>query len=408
MESEEKFRKLAETANDSIITMDNKGIIISWNKAAEQTFGYTFSEVSGKKIQIILGKKYKPLQPAAFSAGKIARDSKMPAKTIRLEAVSKDKTLFPVELSLSVWEANDRTYYTAIIRDISVRVKTEQELKTYRNHLEELVKARTKELDQANELLRQKIAKDEEFEMMLQQSLEKEKELSEMKSRFISTTSHEFRTPLTSILSSAELLQRYNKRWDEIKRNEHLNRIKSSVDYLVNLLDDVLTISRTEAGKITFKPSMVKLKELILSYIEETKSLLKENHKLKLNYKTKQEEFYLDPKLLKFIISNLLSNAIKYSPAGGNIELKITTSNGQLIIEVKDEGIGIPAEDKDSIFSAFYRTKNVNEISGTGLGLAIVKRAVDLHHGEIDVESEINKGTTIITKIPLTTEDKQK
>ena len=408
LESEEKFRKLAETANDSIITMDNKGIIISWNKAAEQTFGYTFSEVSGKKIQIILGKKYKPLQPAAFSAGKIARDSKMPAKTIRLEAVSKDKTLFPVELSLSVWEANDRTYYTAIIRDISVRVKTEQELKTYRNHLEELVKARTKELDQANELLRQKIAKDEEFEMMLQQSLEKEKELSEMKSRFISTTSHEFRTPLTSILSSAELLQRYNKRWDEIKRNEHLNRIKSSVDYLVNLLDDVLTISRTEAGKITFKPSMVKLKELILSYIEETKSLLKENHKLKLNYKTKQEEFYLDPKLLKFIISNLLSNAIKYSPAGGNIELKITTSNGQLIIEVKDEGIGIPAEDKDSIFSAFYRTKNVNEISGTGLGLAIVKRAVDLHHGEIDVESEINKGTTIITKIPLTTEDKQK
>ncbi|MDP3682400.1 MAG: PAS domain S-box protein, partial [Ignavibacteria bacterium] len=195
IESEEKFRKLAETANDSILIIDSQGTIISWNKAAELTFGYSFSEVSGKKIAIILEKKYKSLQPGAFIEMTTEGDSLLPSKTIKLEALKKDKKAFPIELSLSLWEANNTTYFTAIIRDISARVKIEQELATYRNHLEELVKARTKELNRANELLKQKIAKDEEYEMMLQQSLEKEKELSEMKSRFISTTSHEFRTP---------------------------------------------------------------------------------------------------------------------------------------------------------------------------------------------------------------------
>lgn len=403
-ESEEKFRKLAETASDSIVTIDSLGRITSWNKSAEQTFGYSFDEVNGKDVQTILPQKYKSFHITSLAELALGREPKLLGKTIAVEAARKDKTIFPIEISLSSWEANNSTYYTAIIRDISERVKAEHELETYRNHLEVLVKARTVELNKANKSLQREIEKEKEFEMMLQQSLEKEKELSEMKSRFISTASHEFRTPLTSVFSSAELLQRYGKKWNEEKKDEHLERIKKSIEYLTKLLDDVLTISRTETKKISYQPVHLDLFKLAEECTQDAKSLMNDRHELKLNYKSQLKKFYLDAKLLRFVFSNLLSNAIKYSPNGGKVELKISTSKKYLIIEVSDEGIGIPTGEIERIFESFYRTKNSEEIAGTGLGLAIVKRAVDLHNGEIIVESEINKGTTFIVKIPKSVE----
>lgn len=283
--------------------------------------------------------------------------------------------------------------------DINKHKQIEQELLTHRNDLEELVRARTEELDKVNAFLRIDIEKEKEIEMMLKNSLAKEKELNEIKTRLISTTSHEFRTPLTSVLSSTELLLRYRKKWSDDKINVHFNRIKGSVQYLVSLLDDVLTLSRAERGIIMFNPRKVNLKILAKEYIEVARALIK-NHKLNFNYKSKTTIFSLDPKLIKFIISNLLSNAIKYSPMGGNIDLNISTEQKNLVLEVIDEGIGIPSDEIDHVFQSFYRTKNAEEIAGTGLGLAIVKLAVDLHGGSISVQSKINKGSTFIIKIP--------
>jgi PAS domain S-box-containing protein len=284
--------------------------------------------------------------------------------------------------------------------DITERVRTEEELSVYHNHLEDLVKARTDELNKVNECLRIEIEKEKEFELMLQNSLEKEKELNEIKTRLISTTSHEFRTPLTSVLSSTELLQRYSKKWSEDKLNVHFNRIKNSVEYLVGLLDEILTISRADRGRLTFNPEKVDLKTAANEYIEDARSLIKD-HQLILNYQSGITQFLLDPKLLKFMISNLLSNAIKYSPDGGNIELKIKTDENQLIIEVSDEGMGIPASDIGLIFQSFFRSKNAEEIAGTGLGLSIVKLAADRHGADIAVKSEIGKGSTFTIRIPL-------
>ena len=399
-ESEEKFRKLAETANDSIVISDSKGKIISWNKSAERTFGYTFEEMNGKDIQTIIPRKHKLLHKESFNERVSGREPKLFGKAIAIEAVRKDETVFPIELSLSSWESNNLFYYTAIIKDITERVNAEQELETYRNHLEELVRKRTEELDKANESLKKEIEKEKEIEMMLQQSLEKEKELNEMKSRFISTTSHEFRTPLTSVLSSAELLQKYAAKWSDDKKNQHLNRIQKSVDYLTKLLDGVLTLSRTETGKKNYNPEPVDLRKFAEECTEDVKSLMTAQHELKLSYKTSQKKFNLDTKLLKFIFNNMLSNAVKYSPEGGKIGLKISTNKKYLIMEVSDNGIGIATEELGKIFESFYRTKNSGTISGTGLGLAIVKRAVELHNGEITVSSEINKGTTFVIKIP--------
>ena len=271
--------------------------------------------------------------------------------------------------------------------DITERKHTELELVNYRHHLEDLVRVRTEELEEANESLKTLV--------------EKEKELSEIKSRFISTTSHEFRTPLTSILSSAELLQRLGAKWSEEKKNEHFNRIINSVDYLTNLLDDILTLNRAESGKIIYNPEKINFYDLVESCLIDAKLLMTSMHELKYSYRTKHKEFLLDPKLIRFVFNNLFSNAIKFSPNGGNIGLTISVKENNLVIKVSDQGLGIPQEDIPNIFDSFYRSRKVAAISGTGLGLAIVKRSIDLHHGEIIVNSKLNKGTTFLIKIPI-------
>jgi signal transduction histidine kinase len=246
-----------------------------------------------------------------------------------------------------------------------------------------------------------RIKKQKKHELILQLSLEKEKELNEIKSRFVATTSHEFRTPLMAILTSAGLVQRYADSWDADKQNEHLDKIKKSVVNLTKLLDDVLTISKNDSGKIIFSPKQIDLLKCVEECQQEAKSLMTNTHELKLNYRSDQKEFLIDPTLIKFVFNNLLSNAIKYSPNGGKIELAISTDEENIIIEISDEGIGIPVGETQKIFDSFYRSKNATEISGTGLGLAIVKSAVDLHKGKITARNNLNKGVTFVVKIPI-------
>jgi signal transduction histidine kinase len=270
-----------------------------------------------------------------------------------------------------------------------------------------LVETRTEELDHLNSDLIVQLQKRKELEMMLRESLEKEKELNELKTRFISTASHEFRTPLTSILSSAELIQRYGKKWSEEKYNTHIDKIKTSVEYLTKLMEDVLTISRSESGKIMFKPSTFDLHKFCADIIEEIKTNLKDNHELVFKYSMRKKIFSLDPQLLKFTITNLLSNAVKYSPDGGKIKFIVESIKNSIKISVSDQGIGIPDEDKKHLFEPFHRSANTNEIPGTGLGLSIVKHAVDLHSGKIKVNSKLGEGTTFTIEIPKQQKEKK-
>jgi PAS domain S-box-containing protein len=286
------------------------------------------------------------------------------------------------------------------IQDITDRVKAKQELEMYRNHLEELIAVRTADLDKVNARLVDEIQKAKEYEMMLQTSLKKEQELNEFKTRFISTTSHEFRTPLTSILSSTELLKRYGKKWDREKIDEHLNRIKFSVEHLTKLLDDVLTISRTENGRINYNPQFINLRELCEEIIGEAKSHSNSSHIFIYNYDAGKNNFVLDPKLIRFILLNLLSNAFKYSPEGGKIDMNISADEKYLHFKIEDNGIGIPEGDCKHLFEPFHRGKNVSNISGTGLGLSIVQKSVEIHSGFIKYKSVEGKGTTFTIKIP--------
>ncbi len=241
--------------------------------------------------------------------------------------------------------------------------------------------------------------KQKELEITILESLKKEKELSEVKTNFISMASHEFRTPLTSILSSADLLELYHAKWDESKIITHLNRIQNSVQVITSLLDEVLALNRSERGIIELNPSLFDLQEFCSEIIDQIKSQMSPNQNIIYEFKLSNRQVAADMQILNHILNNLLNNAIKYSPDGGNVVLAVEEDDESLIFSVQDNGIGIPEEDQKNLFEPFFRAKNSSGIKGSGLGLTIIKRYVEIHKGEISFQSKLGEGTKFIIKI---------
>jgi signal transduction histidine kinase len=235
----------------------------------------------------------------------------------------------------------------------------------------------------------------------LQKALEKEKELNQLKSRFVSMTSHEFRTPLTTIMGATELLKHYSHQWNEEKKLVYFNRIHTAVNRMTQMLDDMLLLGKVEAGKWDFNPVWLNLVNFCNSVVEELQVGDTREHKVIFTVEGEATDAYIDEKLLRHILTNLLSNAIKYSPVGSDVYLFLKFLNRDVIFQVQDRGIGIPKEDQKHLFEGFYRAHNVGKISGTGLGLAIVKKAVELHKGKIKLNSEVGVGTTFTVNIPI-------
>ncbi len=249
-------------------------------------------------------------------------------------------------------------------------------------------------------------------------TLEHEKELNELKSRFISTASHEFRTPLTTILSATELLEYPDYKIKPEKRDRYYRQIKSAVQHMIQLLDDVLLISRYDSGRLSFEPMPIDLAEFCRTLVEGMQLNAAEQRHITLDYQLPPLPTgaialplrpYLDEKLLRHIISNLLSNALKYSPTDSRVDFQVQIAPAPpaaahpltATFKVRDRGIGIPPEDISRLFEPFHRAKNVGTIPGTGLGLSIVKNAIDLHGGTIYTDSKVGEGTTFIVTIPL-------
>ncbi len=245
------------------------------------------------------------------------------------------------------------------------------------------------------------ITERKQAETEIRNALETEKHLSELKSRFVTMTSHEFRTPLTTILSSAELIEDFGTIWSEEKKHLHFHRIKTNVKHMTQLLDDVMLIGKAEVGKLDCHPTKLDIVQFCRDLVEEIHPNNISNHQIAFVSQTHVLHAYLDEKLLRHILVNLLSNAIKYSPTGGTINFQLGYQSGEISFQIQDRGIGIPSPELEHLFSSFYRASNARNISGTGLGLAIVKKAVDLHQGKIAVESEVGVGTTFLVSLPL-------
>jgi len=242
----------------------------------------------------------------------------------------------------------------------------------------------------------------------MRKAMEKEKELNELKSRFVTMVSHEYRTPLSTILFSAGLLEKYGFQWSEEKKQTHLQRIQTAVIQMRALLEDVLLIGKAEAEQIKFKPELMDLEKFCREIVEEEQERALNQRIITLKMTDLGlSKVWMDEKLLRHILSNLLSNAVKYSPTDSVVELELACldDDSAACFRIKDRGIGIPVADKERLFEMFHRGKNVGNIPGTGLGLAIVKRAVDLHEGEMTVESEEGVGTTFLVRLPLKTSE---
>lgn len=232
-------------------------------------------------------------------------------------------------------------------------------------------------------------------------ALEKEKELNELKSRFVSMTSHEFRTPLTTILGSAELLKHYSHKWSEEKKLLHFERIHSNVQYLKQMLDDLLLIGKAESGRLEFNPAPLDVAQFCRNLVEELQVSDRNQHTIIFTKQGQGTDAFMDEKLLRHVLGNLLSNAIKYSPPGSTVRFKLAIRDDEAMFQIQDQGIGIPKEDQERLFEPFHRAQNVGKISGTGLGLAIVKKTVDLQGGKITVNSEVGIGTIFTVTIPF-------
>ncbi len=235
----------------------------------------------------------------------------------------------------------------------------------------------------------------------INQNLAQERESNLIKSRFVSTVSHEFRNPLNSISGMAQILEAYGDKLSAEKKAEVLQQLRRNVTKMTNLLDDVLTISQKDMNQLQFDPAPLDLEKFCQGLVHEVQTAFDDKQVINLVYQG-QQKYNLDSKLLNYILTNLLTNACKYSSTDTEVEFNIYGSDSDVVFTVGDRGIGIPPEDMPNLFNPFYRASNSKEYQGTGLGLAIAKEYVELHQGKISVESELKKGTTFTVTIPLT------
>ncbi|CAG5078811.1 Sensor histidine kinase RcsC [Parvicella tangerina] len=244
------------------------------------------------------------------------------------------------------------------------------------------------------------VTKQKTIEKEQAKALEKEKELGEMKSRFVSMASHEFRTPLSAILSSASLIEKYELTDQQANRKKHIDRIKSSVANLTDILNDFLSFEKLNANKVEVQLEEVNLCDLINYAVEELDSTKKAGQRIEYAGNVPDCTFWSDPKILRNILLNLLSNGLKYSGENSQVNVELNDQTDRLLLTVSDNGIGIPEKDQSNMFDRFHRAENVANIQGTGLGLNIVKKYVELLDGEITFESELGKGTSFYISLP--------
>ncbi len=239
-------------------------------------------------------------------------------------------------------------------------------------------------------------------EAAIRVALKKEKELSELKSRFWSMVVHEFRSPMSAILSAAQLLEHQSQNFSEMKRREYLYLIQENIRSMNQVLNDTLILASAEGGNLEFQPESLDLEQFCCNLVEQMQFTADPKHQIVFISKGECVEAFLDKKLLWHILSNLLSNAIKYSPQGGKVYLELDCPNREAVLRVKDTGIGIPPTAQEHLFEPFKRAENVHNIPGTGLGLTMVKQCVDLHGGQIAYESFVGVGTIFTVTLPLT------
>ncbi|RMH70785.1 MAG: PAS domain S-box protein [Gemmatimonadetes bacterium] len=366
-----------ESINEAVIISDLNGVTVDLNPATERLYGWSRAEMLNRTCEFlnppdqaadITRRIFEGLNREGVWEGELPVITKSGQHRITYSVISR---LYD---NNGNWIGN-----IGLNRDVTEQKQAQEALKSFAAELEKKVAERTRELNEA---------------------LKKEKELSQLKTRFVSLASHEFRTPLTAISAANDVLEEYADQMDAAKKTKYFNRIRKSVNYITRLLEQVLLVGRAEAGKLEFKPKRIDLAELGESLVHEFQLTQGKNHHLHYEATGELSQAYVDENLMHHIIANLLSNAIKYSESGTSIYLTLAREGEDVRLSVTDEGIGIPEADQEKLFESFYRGENVGTISGTGLGLTIIQQGVELHQGTITLTSKEHEGTTFTIRFP--------
>ena len=361
-----------DTANAPIFGIDSKGHVNEWNQTAEKITGFNKDDVIGKDlVETYITEDYRAAVKEVLDKALIGNET----ANYEFPLFTKDGRRVMVLLNAST-RRNAEGTITGVLgvgQDIS-------EMDKLREELESKVESRTRDLEE---------------------SLEREKELGILKSRFVTMASHEFRTPLTTINANSDIILRYYDKMSQDDINERLGKIKSEVEDMTTLLEDVLIIGKSDAQKLEYNPELLDIVDLIKSIIAEYQ--LSESQSRTIIYDLSSPVIMVtaDEKWIKHIIINLLTNAVKYSGGDQQIDVSIKEDQAGISFSVKDYGIGISKEDIKLLFEPFHRGNNVSNIPGTGLGLVVLQKALDLHKGKIEVESEIGKGSNFTITLPV-------
>ena len=386
MKNSELLQSIVQNAIDGIITIDAKGIMQHVNPSACNLFGYSADVLLGNNISMLMPPPDSVQHDSYLQRYKETHQPRVIGIGREVVGLRKDGSRFPMKLAVSEVTYSDKKFYVGFIHDLTQQKEATERLKEYALHLEELVEIRTEKLhDTIQEL--------ETAKEQISISLENEKELNRLKSRFLSMASHEFRTPLSAVLLSSSLIEKYAEPYSSAEIGKHIGKIKNAVAGLTFILNNFLQLDKLETGKVAPSVTTFDLKQFGEELTEEMQLLHTGNQIISYLHVGIGTEVRMDSQLLKNSIVNLITNAFKYSGAEAKIEFVTAINDTKVTITVKDNGIGIPKEDQKYLFDAFFRAHNTGNIPGTGLGLNIVARHVELMNGKITVKSSINKGT---------------
>ena len=394
-----RFEAVFTNATIGIIVCDQAGDIVSANQLAGEQFGYAPAELLGQRIEVLVpnaaGRRHQQLRES-FNARPQVRGM---GQHRVLRGQRRDGTDFPVEVSLSYFHLDEELYVVAYVLDVTAKHDAAQELVAQHQRVARLNADLEQKVADRTHALLLTLEQLEKRGQELTQALAAEQELGEMKSRFVSMASHEFRTPLTGVLTSAELIADYAQGPQKEKQLKHVDRIRSSVNHLNDILEEFLSVGRIEEGRVAATPATLDLAVLVGETVADVQGLRKAGQRIECAVEC-AGLIRLDASLLRKILVNLLSNAIKYSGANSVVHVRAACQDQQLTLRVQDQGVGISEEDQEHLFERFFRARNVSTVPGTGLGLYIIAKYLELMGGTIALRSELNVGTTVTITIP--------
>lgn len=402
------FDILFEAIPEGAIVVNNNQVIVAANAAVESMFGYRTGELNNQELNILIPNKYRINHTGDFNLFIKNNQTRKAQHSLNLHGINKKNSEFPVEIGLNPFKVDDEVYVIALIIDITSKNALEKKKENENLNLERKILERTAQLKNTINQLKElnvsykvEIAKKLEAENKIKAALKREKELNELKTKFLSLVSHEFKTPLSGILTSAMLLSKYNLSEQQTKRDKHIHTIVNKVHYLNNILNDFLSIERLDSDNTNYRFTSFNLSKIVNEVVYNANLLLKNGQKINIPTNTDDFILYQDEKFLELALSNIIYNAVKYSPQNTIIDLEVYKNNKNIIFKISDQGIGIPINEQKFIFNRYFRAQNVLNEQGTGIGLNIVKSHLENLGGQIYFKSTVNKGSVFTFELPI-------